>query len=326
MEPEKLEAQPAEKKGGGRAGGVRYALLGISFLLAVFSFGYRDFRLGEERAQLEGERVRLESELVVTKEEYASTSRRLLDNIETLNQLLEITTDERNDLATNLIAQQDVIDMMQRTVESALGEVGTLQRLSVTDRELLAKYSRIYFLNENYVPRALVPVYRLFVYEPEKEKRILPEVWPFLQRLLEDANSQGIDIRVLSAYRSFGEQSILKSTYTITYGSKAANKFSADQGYSEHQLGSTVDFTTATLGIKNTTLAQTPAYEWLLNNAYRYGFILSYPKDNTYYIFEPWHWRFVGKQLALMLHESGKHFYDLPQREIDTYRVSLFDE
>lgn len=315
-----------QNPGQAKKGGIRYIILGSSFLLAVCALTYRDMRLSEERAQLEKERARLETKLADTQGEFASTSRRLLGNIDSLNQLLEETAGERDDLETNLFAQQDIIDMMQREVEFALGEVGTLQKLNVTDRELLAKYSRVYFLNENYAPRALAPIPLSFVYDQEKEKRILPEVLPFLQRLLNDAVAQGVDMLVLSGYRSFGEQSMLKSAYTVTYGSKTANKFSADQGYSEHQLGSTVDFTTAKLGAKFATFASTPSYQWLLENAYKYGFILSYPKNNTYYVFEPWHWRFVGNKLALMLHDNSKNFYDIPQREIDIYRVSLFDE
>jgi len=53
---------------------------------------------------------------------------------------------------------------------------------------------------------------------------------------------------------------------------------------------------------------KTKAYQWLLNNAYKYGFILSYPENNEYYIYEPWHWRFVGIKLATKLHNENKFF------------------
>jgi D-alanyl-D-alanine carboxypeptidase len=62
-----------------------------------------------------------------------------------------------------------------------------------------------------------------------------------------------------------------------------------------------------------------------LANAYKYGFTLSYPKGNTSYVFEPWHWRFVGVKLATDLHNQGKNFYDLDQRSIDAYLVNFFD-
>ena len=154
---------------------------------------------------------------------------------------------------------------------------------------------------------------------------ILVEVWPFLKKMLDDAQTANIDLKIASAFRSFDTQSTLKSAYKVTYGS-GSNKFSADQGYSEHQLGTTIDFTTTKLGADSSTFGKTASFVWLIENAYRYGFILSYPKNNSYYIFEPWHWRFVGKGLALRLHDENKNFYDLPQRDINEYLISLFDQ
>ena len=143
--------------------------------------------------------------------------------------------------------------------------------------------------------------------------------------MLDDANTEAVDLKIISAFRSFDTQSTLKSAYKVTFGS-GANKFSADQGYSEHQLGTTVDFTTIKLGTNNSTFEKTPGYQWLVKNAYKYGFILSYPKGNAYYIFEPWHWRFVGKNLAQRLHDENKNFYDLDQRDINEYLITLFDQ
>jgi len=295
------------------------------FALACFTLGLFA-ALGYQDLQMKRERVRAEGELAAIKQEYASTSRRLLTNIDALNLLLATTTKARDDLERNLREEQSIVESMQQQIESVSGAVSTLEKLSNTDRELLEKYSRVYFLNENYIPSVLVPIPPQYTYEPEKEKQISGELLPFLQTLLDDANAEGVDLLVISAYRSFGTQGLLKSAYTVTYGSKTANKFSADQGYSEHQLGTTVDFTTKTLGAKFTSLQKVKAYQWLMDNAHRYGFILSYPATNTYYTFEPWHWRFVGKNLARDLHDEHKYFYDLTQREIDTYLISLFDQ
>lgn len=269
--------------------------------------------------------ARLEAEFSHTKEEYASTSAFLLENIDALKRMLATTTMERDDLEENLRGEQVLIDAMQLQVESVSGTVGTLEKLSNTDKELLKKYSRVYFLNENFIPRALDVVPAPYVFQPEKDKRVLRDMLPFLVEMLDGADADGVDIRVLSAYRSFAEQSTLKSAYTVQYGAGASNKFSADQGYSEHQLGTTVDFTTRKLGAKFTSFEKEAAYAWLVEHAYEYGFVLSYPKKNTYYVYEPWHWRFVGKSLALQLHVENKFFYDLPQRDIDQYLISLFD-
>jgi len=62
-----------------------------------------------------------------------------------------------------------------------------------------------------------------------------------------------------------------------------------------------------------------------LANAHKYGFTLSYPEGNQYYVFEPWHWRFVGEDLARDLKRDERHFYDLDQRAIDGYLLEIFD-
>ena len=215
------------------------------------------------------------------------------------------------------------------TYETQLGivtnKVGNLTKLIKTDKELLQKYSKVYFLNENYSPVSLATITPSYTTNHSKTYSIHSEVSPFLEQLLADAQTAGTPLLVLSSYRSFSEQANLKSAYKVTYGS-GANRFSADQGYSEHQLGTAVDFTTASLKTTSTGLLATPNGKWLAENAYKYGFILSYPKSNSYYMYEPWHWRFVGVGLATYLHTNGGTFYSLDQRYIDTYLVDLFDK
>jgi len=143
--------------------------------------------------------------------------------------------------------------------------------------------------------------------------------------MLNAAKNDGVDLFVYSAFRSFNEQAALKGQYTVTYGAGTANQFSADQGYSEHQLGTTIDFMTTGIGGILENFKGTNAYTWLQNNGHKYGFVMSYPENNSYYEFEPWHWRFVGRSLAGNLHSSGRSFYDVEQREIDEYLLSLFD-
>ena len=163
-----------------------------------------------------------------------------------------------------------------------------------------------------------------YAYDETKEFYLAKEVVSFFEDMIENAKEDGVDLWVVSAYRSFETQTDLKSAYTVTYGS-GANAFSADQGYSEHQLGTTIDFTTKDLGGGLSGFQNTPAYTWLTEKAHKYGFTLSYPPNNAYYIFEPWHWRFVGTELARDLHDDDKYFYDLDQRTLDEYLISIFD-
>jgi LAS superfamily LD-carboxypeptidase LdcB len=220
--------------------------------------------------------------------------------------------------------KQAIIDSFQGQIEALGGTVGDLTKLANTDEELLRKYSKVYFLSENYVPGKLEEIDREYLHEDATNFLIHADVWPHLKRLLDSAHRQDVDLLVASAFRSFDTQASLKAGYTVIYGS-GANQFSADQGYSEHQLGTSVDFTTSEIGGVFSKFADDEAYQWLLDNAHLYGFTLSYPEGNAFYKFEPWHWRFVGVELASHLHNERKHFYDLSQREIDSYLIKLFD-
>lgn len=230
----------------------------------------------------------------------------------------------------NIILTDSLQKEQQRNSEFAsqigqiAGTVGKLDILSKTDKELLQKYSKVYFLNENYIPEDLVDIPPDYIYEEGKRIKFHAEAFPYLQEMLVAAKNDDINLKIISGFRSFGEQSALKNTYAVTYGT-GANKFSADQGFSEHQLGTTIDFTTSELGANFTSFKSSSAYDWLLSNAYKYGFVISYPEGNDYYQYEPWHWRFVGKGLARRLYEDGKYFYDLDQRTIDAYLINIFN-
>lgn len=252
-------------------------------------------------------------------------------NGERLSAMLDAERDANENLSRNLeeqfsknLALETQVMDISGMVRDISGTVGTLQKLSQTDRELLTKYSKVYFLNENYVPSRLVDIVPAYLLNPDSTKKIHAGVEPFLDDMMRAAADEGIDLKIVSAYRSFGEQMAVKTGYKVVYGS-GANQFSADQGYSEHQLGTTLDFTTEKLGGLSIKFDESETYRWLSENAHRFGFVLSYPEGNAYYQYEPWHWRFVGVALAARLHTEGKHFYDLTQREINEYLVSVFD-
>ena len=224
-----------------------------------------------------------------------------------------------------IAAIQSRVGGFEETVGNISGTVGTLEKLSKTDPELLQKYSKVFFLNEHYAPERLSQIEKAYTYDEDRIEKVLTSVLGPLEDMLNEAKDDGVEMYVKSSYRSFNEQSALKNAYSVTYGAGSANQFSADQGYSEHQLGTTVDLITTGLGGQLAGFEKTKAYQWLLDNAYKYGFVLSYPANNGYYIFEPWHWRYVGVKLATYLHNRNKNFYDLEQRQIDEYLGNIFD-
>jgi len=237
--------------------------------------------------------------------------------------LLRLTEEAREKFQERYEEKEDEVDTLAKQVRKITGTVGTLEKLAETDPELLMKYSKVYFLNEHYTPAKLSQIDTKYS-AVETDQYLESRVYAELKDMLNDAADDDVEILVRSAYRSFDTQKGLKSAYSVSYGS-GANTFSADQGYSEHQLGTTIDLTSPENGKVLAGFDTTKAFQWLEKNAHKYGFTLSYPKNNAYYIYEPWHWRYVGRDLASDLHEDGKYFYDLDQREIDEYLISVFE-
>lgn len=258
-------------------------------------------------------------------------------NIEQMNTELASTTAVlQGSISDATSSLADVIDKEKQSIQVQLGGVkeqvgsisGTLtdiEKLSKIDQQLLAKYSKVFFLSDTYAPARLVEIPNVYKYDEKLPLQIIPEVLSYLEKMLDQAKKDGVTIYVDSAYRSFNTQGALKGQYSVVYGAGTANQFSADQGYSEHQLGTAVDLITTGTGGELSGFDRTPAYTWVEANAYRYGFVLSYPKNNNYYIFEPWHWRFVGVKLASSLHNSNSYLYTMDQRAIDAYLISIFD-
>ncbi len=286
-------------------------VLGILLLAAL---GYGTYRY-----------ITLRKALAQTKAEYIATRTALQQQLDTTNEDLATTIHDKEQLTEALQAQEQKIAEYQRETIKLHGAVDTFEKLSKLDPELLKKYSKVYFLNEHYIPSALADIPAQYISGKNRKLQLHAEVWPHMKEMLDDANDEELGLLITSAYRSFGTQASLKAAYKVTYGTSAANRFSADQGYSEHQLGTTVDFTTIKTGDLSSSFDKTPEFKWLSENAYRYGFVLSYPKNNKYYIYEPWHWRYVGIDLATKLHTDNDYLYDTDQRDIDGYLISIFD-
>jgi LAS superfamily LD-carboxypeptidase LdcB/murein DD-endopeptidase MepM/ murein hydrolase activator NlpD len=120
-------------------------------------------------------------------------------------------------------------------------------------------------------------------------------------KMKSDAASQGIDLSVISGYRSVATQTELWNAQVAKQGSEpAAAKISAPPGYSEHQTGYAFDIGQTGAGGSdlNQSFQNTPAYQWLHQNAGKYGFVQSYNGSTSGADNEPWHWRFEGTQAA----------------------------
>jgi D-alanyl-D-alanine carboxypeptidase len=131
-----------------------------------------------------------------------------------------------------------------------------------------------------------------------------------LRELAEAARRAGAPIQVASGYRSYEQQRATFQHWVDVGGYEQALRTSARAGHSEHQLGTTLDVTS--LGglppWEYGDWAKTPAGAFVARNSWRYGFVVSYPRgafDRTCYDYEPWHLRYVGRERARQIVESG---------------------
>lgn len=131
-----------------------------------------------------------------------------------------------------------------------------------------------------------------------------------LRKLARAARAAGAPVQVVSGYRSYSTQEATFAKWVRLSGYEAALKVSARPGHSEHQLGTTLDFTS--LGGRAPweyrDWASTSGGRWMASNGWRFGFVMSYPSgafQETCYSYEPWHYRYVGRDLAATIHRSG---------------------
>lgn len=124
------------------------------------------------------------------------------------------------------------------------------------------------------------------------------------------ARAAGARFSIQSAYRSYATQKATFNYWVSVYGYQRALLESARAGHSEHQLGTTLDFRSygGSAPWYYSDWATTKAGAWLKANAWKYGFVMSYPKGKTTvtcYTYEPWHYRYVGRFLASTIRSSG---------------------
>ena len=139
-----------------------------------------------------------------------------------------------------------------------------------------------------------------YLYGPDYLDNTVMEKFISMKEAAKDA---GYELKISSGYRSYKVQVDLYNNYAARDGKEAADTYSARAGYSEHQSGLCFD-----LNGTNKDFLETPTGAWVNEHAIEYGFILRFPKDKekyTGYIYESWHYRYVGKNVAKEIKESG---------------------
>ena len=155
--------------------------------------------------------------------------------------------------------------------------------------------NKFHYLKDDYLPDDIVPISNWYAYDGHSIKK---EVYDKYVSMWKAANEQGLRLLVNSSYRTFEDQ---QNEYDMSN-----DDYASRPGFSEHQTGLALDIVTD--NIIGNEFENTEEFKWLQENAHLYGFILRYPKDKEYitgYNYESWHYRYVGKELATKVKESG---------------------
>ena len=167
---------------------------------------------------------------------------------------------------------------------------------------LTALVNKYHPLPADYVPELeLLPP----GYTASQGARLRPEACAAFLQMADAAAEEGLRLYSASPYRSYAAQERVYQRYAAQQGAEAADTYSARAGFSEHQTGLALDINVASLSAR---FEETAEYAWLSAHSWEYGFILRFPQgkeDLTGYLFEPWHYRYVGPETARLCHEQG---------------------
>ena len=206
---------------------------------------------------------------------------------------------EKNTKSTS----KEIVTVVNTNIDRPFYTDTTKTDLSKGNLILVNKYT---YLEEDYVP-TMVEIKGIY-HSPYNSatQYLTADAYEAFKEMVDAAKKDGITLFAASPYRSYSKQSELYNRYGKADGYDKADTYSARPGSSEHQTGLAVDINAADDWFNNTKEAK-----WLANNAYKYGFILRYPKGKEYitgYQYESWHYRYVGKEAAKYIYENDITF------------------
>ena len=185
---------------------------------------------------------------------------------------------------------------------------------------LVTKFSKDMLVNKHFsLSKSFVPDNLVTISSEDSVDegiKLNGEAYRAFKQMKSDMNKEGLDVLINEGYRSYSDQEELCDYYRNLYGDNYVSKYVALPGFSEHQTGLAIDLSSTS----TRTFSNSKEYKWMLDNSYRYGFILRYdPKliTETQFNSEPWHFRYVGSDISNYIHEHYMSYEEY-------YAVNLF--
>lgn len=191
--------------------------------------------------------------------------------------------------------------------------------LAIEDGTIIALVNKEYSLAEDYAPADLVTVDVPTILDNPEVNQLRLVAADALKLMFDKAANSDIDLHARSGYRSYQTQAQLFKSYSERNGEDAANRYSARAGQSEHQTGLVMDVTSESVNYQlEESFGETDEGKWISEHAHEFGFIVRYPKDGeaiTGYVYEPWHLRFLGVDMATAVYQSGLSYEEFLEEE-----------
>ena len=170
-----------------------------------------------------------------------------------------------------------------------------------------------FYIDEKFVPQELVKINKK--YSSEDDMQLNREAYNAFLEMYNAASKENLGLVINSAYRSYQDQVEINDFYLKHYGQNYVDKYVAKPGFSEHQTGLCFDIGSTTSNV----FAKSNEYPWMLENAYKYGFIQRFSseyEDLTGFRAESWHFRYVGKKIAKEIHDNNMSFEEYYARNL----------
>ena len=201
------------------------------------------------------------------------------------------------------VGKKDITDTVAIVNVGADNDWYTNTKKSKVELKELMLTNKYYHLDKSYNSDNMVKVSNTYAYGTDQ--MLTSDTFEAFKEMWTSAKSEGLTLIINSSYRSYEDQENVYEYYKATKGEEEADLIAAHPGFSEHQTGMALDL--QTYGSTGKTFENFDEFKWLEKNAYKYGFILRYPKDKEYltgYEYESWHFRYVGKEAAKYIQEN----------------------
>lgn len=291
------------------------SVLSLAIMLAFIFFKE------DKKEEIKKEDIK-EEELVV--EKYSAELKEKLEKIEFINEKINYFDIDKLDRYIEYYQKNKELDLETVVLWVNIG----LDRPHYTNMENVENFEidkilvNKYYSLGSYVPDNLVKIN--YPYSNNNNQWLQKEAAEAFINLAKEAGELGYTIRANSAYRSYKAQEMIYNSYLSQHGRNTTDTFSARPGSSEHQSGLAVDVNNGNLTY--TSFKNTKEYQWMKENAHKYGFIQRYTAEKqkiTGYVTEEWHYRYLGVEMASKVYESGLSFEEYHVMYIQEYKKDL---